>query len=110
VAPTPKPAERRAPDHGLRNMVDLTDIDLYVSVGFYFIHVGSYKSGPSAEGDARILNLMGFESRIVFVDLGDRGGWYRLYAGPIASKADADALLSTLESDLRFPSPRLIGL
>lgn len=72
--------------------------------GTYRVQLGSVKSEAEADKEWRRLKakfgetLSGAGVRYQHVDLGEKGVWYRIQAGPYASKADADAICARLKS------------
>lgn len=67
----------------------------------YSLHVGSYQSPESGGRVVRRLEEIGQTAFLAPVDLGERGRWYRVYAGAFADSASAGrALESILGRDL----------
>ncbi|MCC6130632.1 MAG: SPOR domain-containing protein [Acidobacteria bacterium] len=64
----------------------------------FIVHFSSFKDRPSAEGDsARIGKKLGMTTRVVEVDLGEKGTWYRVVAGEFATAQEALAYRQQLE-------------
>jgi hypothetical protein len=65
------------------------------------VWVASYKTQAQAGVEIRSLRKRGYDGHAVQTDLGDKGIWYRVYAGSYASAAEAavarDALLQLPE-------------
>ena len=73
--------------------------------GDYLIQIAALRSQEAAEGEwdrvsRRHSSILGsYRSLIVKADLGERGIFYRLRAGPLASRNDAEQLCSTLAAE-----------
>ncbi len=70
---------------------------------FFALQVGSYRSAERAfagwdELQRQSSELQGLAPRIEQVDLGDRGVFYRLKAGPLHSNSEVDAKCQALKS------------
>ena len=72
--------------------------------GGFVIHLASYRTPEAAEGGWRRLrkayaDLLGkLDHRIVAVELGAEGKFYRLQAGPLKNRDEAEALCSRLKT------------
>ena len=55
----------------------------------YFIHVASFRNENNAATDAQAYGMSGFQTKIVRVDLREKGIWYRVYLGPYSSHTEA---------------------
>jgi cell division protein FtsN len=57
------------------------------------VHVSSFRKRATAEADARRLGTqLSLPARVLEVDLGGKGVWYRVVVGEVASVAEASAL------------------
>jgi len=62
------------------------------------VHVGSYRKRTTAEGEAlRLGAQFGLPARVLQVDLGAKGVWYRVVVGEAGSAAEASALRERLK-------------
>lgn len=57
--------------------------------GNFTVQVGSYSDAAQAEGRAASLRSAGFESRIVKVEIPQRGTWYRVQSGRFGTREEA---------------------
>lgn len=57
--------------------------------GYYVIHISSFRDSGKARTEVAQLTARGFPVFIVFLNLGAKGSWYRVYAGPVVSREDA---------------------
>jgi hypothetical protein len=63
----------------------------------YAVQVGSFRERSGAEAQsAQIATELGSKGRVVTVDLGDRGRWYRVLIGEFSSEASALEFRGTL--------------
>ncbi|MFA7430462.1 MAG: SPOR domain-containing protein [Rhodospirillaceae bacterium] len=79
------------------------------SSGAVAVHLASFRSEERArigwtELQARHPSLKGMEMRVSQIDLPGQGTFYRLLAGPVADRAAADALCSTLKPQYCKPA------
>jgi cell division septation protein DedD len=84
------------------NRIDSSDIlvedDLEANwTGWYFIHISSFRSSDLARTEVATLESKGFRVFIVFLNLGQKGSWYRVYAGPEKTREDARNLKKLLD-------------
>ncbi|MCK4774823.1 MAG: SPOR domain-containing protein, partial [Candidatus Krumholzibacteria bacterium] len=92
VEPSVKPDER----------IDSSDIlvedDLETNwAGWHFIHISSFRESSLARKEVASLEDKGFRVFIVFLSLGPKGSWYRVYAGPEKTREDARNLKKLLD-------------
>jgi cell division septation protein DedD len=57
--------------------------------GQYLIHISSFRDSEKARTEVGHLTSRGFSVFIVYLNLGAKGSWYRVYAGPITTRVDA---------------------
>jgi cell division septation protein DedD len=57
--------------------------------GQYLIHVSSFRESDKAREEVTHLVEFGFQVFIVYIDLGVKGKWYRVYAGPFERRDEA---------------------
>jgi Mrp family chromosome partitioning ATPase len=62
----------------------------------YTVWVASYDKESQAQADLRSLRKRGYEGRAVPTDLGEKGIWFRVYAGSYATAAEAAAAREAL--------------
>jgi len=72
------------------------------SDGHFRIQLASFRMHADATTMHNRLATAGFPSQIQKVDLGERGEWFRIYAGPYASKSEAERARPQLESRLKL--------
>lgn len=95
VVPEPTPAEVVEPEQSLESMVAALS-------GDYLIQIAALRSEEAAEGEwtrisKRYPDLLGaYTSKIVRADLGDRGIFFRLRAGPLKDRPAAEKLCESL--------------
>ena len=68
----------------------------------YRIQLASFRTNSDAVAMQQTLNRAGFSSQVRKVDLGSKGLWFRLYAGPYASKPAADSARQQIETQLKL--------
>ena len=61
--------------------------------GWYMIHISSFQESVRARDEVAFLESREFPVFIVFLDLGAKGKWYRVYAGPFPTREEARASL-----------------
>ncbi len=57
--------------------------------GQYLIHISSFRDSGKARTEVGQLASRGFSVFIVYLNLGAKGSWYRVYAGPVETREDA---------------------
>jgi cell division septation protein DedD len=62
----------------------------------YAVHVSSYQTVNKANVEIANLRKLGYEARAVRENLGDKGWWYRVYAGSFATREEAAAAREVL--------------
>lgn len=65
--------------------------------GYYVVHISSFKTSASARKEVAYLKGKGFPVFIVYLDLGAKGNWYRVYAGPLKTRDDARSMKKNLD-------------
>ncbi len=92
VEPSVKPGER------IDSNNILVEDDLESNwAGWHFIHISSFRESSLARKEVANLENKGFRVFIVFLDLGPKGSWYRVYAGPERTRDDARNLKKLLD-------------
>ncbi len=66
------------------------------------MQVGAFATGTAADGLAEELKKLGHTAYVA--DEGGNGARYKVRVGPIASRADADALADKLKREQRLPT------
>lgn len=87
-APTPAPAPKPAPK---------PTAPTASSQGSFVVQVASFKSSADAGKLQGRLEKLGLETSQQRADLGDKGVWYRVVAGPYAERADAERVVVLLK-------------
>ena len=63
------------------------------------VHISSFRRRTTAEADARRLGAqLALPARVLEVDLGAKGVWYRVVVGELESAAEASALREELKT------------
>lgn len=76
-----------------------------VASGSYLVQVASVKQRQGADDLRNRMKKKGYAAFVEDVDLGAKGIWYRVYAGPFVSKADADGAVRSLKADRISSAP-----
>lgn len=76
--------------------------------GKYIIHLASFKTQKRAEELAASLEKMGYKVKVVRVDLGEKGVWYRMIMDGYTSKEEAQRTAEKLRQEKMGLSPRVI--
>ncbi len=76
-----------------------------VASGSYLVQVAAVKQRQGAEGLRDRMKKKGYAAFVESADLGAKGTWYRVYAGPFGSKTDADQAVRSLKADRISSSP-----
>lgn len=87
-APTPAPAPKPAPK---------PTAPTASSQGSFVVQVASFKSSADAGKLQGRLEKLGLDTSQQRADLGDKGVWYRVVAGPYAERADAERVVVLLK-------------
>jgi cell division septation protein DedD len=66
--------------------------------GWYMIHISSFQTSVRARDEVAFLESREFPVFIVFLDLGAKGKWYRVYAGPFQTRAEASEVKKNLDA------------
>ena len=104
AAPDTVPVERvrEVPARG-----ELAVEELSSYAGTYLVHVSSFRGTSRARDDGAYFQSHGFDVVIARVDLGEKGIWYRVYAGPFLSRQQAEASKIRLDENPRVRSTRI---
>jgi len=65
---------------------------------WYVIHISSFKESVKARTEVAYLESREFPVFIVFLDLGAKGKWYRVYSGPFRERAEALEVKKNLDA------------
>jgi cell division septation protein DedD len=85
-------------DGGIDSSDILVKDDLETNwAGWYFIHISSFRESSLARKEVANLESRGFRVFIVFLNLGQKGSWYRVYAGPEETREGARNLKKLLD-------------
>ncbi len=104
-APVPPPV--RPADTGGRTggtvLVDPADILVMEDLekrwkDWYAIHISSFQESIRAREEVSFLQSREFPVFIVFLDLGAKGKWYRVYAGPFETREEARDVKKNLDA------------
>jgi cell division septation protein DedD len=101
------PAPIRPADTGGRSggtvLVDPNDILIMDDLAarwndWYAIHISSFQESIRAREEVSFLQSREFPVFIVFLDLGAKGKWYRVYAGPFETREEARDVKKNLDA------------
>jgi len=73
-------------------------VDTPVEDAGFRIQIASFRSMEDAAALQKKLSQAGFKVYVQTVDLADKGQWFRAYAGPYASKTEAEQQLPAIEA------------
>jgi cell division septation protein DedD len=65
---------------------------------WYMIHISSFQTSSRAREEVAFLESKEFPVFIVFLDLGPKGKWYRVYAGPFQTREEALEVKKNLDA------------
>jgi cell division septation protein DedD len=65
---------------------------------WYIIHISSFQESIRAREEVAFLQSREFPVFIVFLDLGAKGKWYRVYAGPFRAREEAREVKKNLDA------------
>lgn len=88
---------------GGRVLVDPSDILVMDDLanrwnGWFAIHISSFQESIRAREEVSFLQSREFPVFIVFLDLGAKGKWYRVYAGPFETREEAREVKKNLDA------------
>jgi len=66
--------------------------------GWYMVHVSSFQESVRAREEVKFLESREFPVFIVFLDLGAKGKWYRVYCGPFRTRDEAREVKKNLDA------------
>jgi DedD protein len=72
------------------------------STGRYVVQLASFKDSAAAAKLKQQLGVKGYSLFVEPADLGSKGVWHRVYAGPYADKSTADRVASQLKQREKF--------
>lgn len=76
--------------------------------GGFAVHIASFRDREKAENDAAFFRARGVPAYQEAVDLGEKGTWYRVYAGCSDSREDIKARMSEIEKIRPAGSLRIV--
>jgi cell division protein FtsN len=87
-----------APVSATRPATPVTPTGARAPAKAFGVHVSSFRRRTTAEADARRLgSRLSLPARVVEVDLGAKGVWYRVIVGEAGTAAEASALRERLK-------------
>ncbi|MCH7548642.1 MAG: SPOR domain-containing protein [Candidatus Krumholzibacteriota bacterium] len=75
--------------------------------GWYVIHISSFRVSIKAREEAAFLETHEFPVFIIFLDLGAKGKWYRIYSGPFRTREEAREVKKNLDDITRVRFTRI---
>lgn len=93
-APPPDAPPETVPKH-----LELTS---EFKAGSYRVQLGSFRDSHDAQRVQQQLIHAGFPALIQLVDLGEKGSWYRVYAGPYDNRDGADNAVRDIDNKLKL--------
>jgi len=66
--------------------------------GWYMVHISSFQTSVRARDEIAFLESREFPAFIVFLDLGPKGKWYRVYVGPFETRDEATVVKKNLDA------------
>jgi cell division septation protein DedD len=92
-----------SPNSGGTMLVNSGDIQVMDDLnrrfrGWYMIHISSFQTSVRARDEVAFLESHEFPVFIVFLDLGPKGKWYRVYAGPFETRDEAVEVKKNLDA------------
>ena len=104
--PATEPAEEPAAGTGGTGgtqLINAEDIQVMEDLnrkyrGWFMIHISSFQTSARAREEAAFLQSREFPVFIVFLDLGPKGKWYRVYAGPFETRDEARDVKKNLDA------------
>lgn len=103
LVPPPVRSSDTAGGTGGRVLVDPSDILIMEDLanrwnGWFAIHISSFQESVRAREEVSFLQSREFPVFIVFLDLGAKGKWYRVYAGPFETREEAREVKKNLDA------------
>jgi cell division septation protein DedD len=97
-----KPATSAGPTGGTM-LVNSADIQVMEDLnrkyrGWYMIHISSFQTSKRARDEVAFLESHEFPVFIVFLDLAEKGKWYRVYCGPFQTREEAADVKKNLDA------------
>lgn len=77
--------------------------------GNFRVQVGSYQKRSDADELAARFRQAGIPSRVEETQVPELGAWYRVYLGPYASRAEADAVIKSVQQRMHITGLLLRG-
>lgn len=90
-----------AGDDLLRNIIQ-REMSGGQSSAAYVVQVGSFRSDAETQPLVRRLSGLGLHASVRPVDLKEKGRWYRVYAGPYASRDEAEKVQQQIRTGLKI--------
>jgi DedD protein len=79
-----------------------TTVPTVSAEGSFVVQIASFRTGEDAKGLASRLKLYKLSTFIETADLGDKGVWYRVLAGPYSNREGADTVAALLKEKERL--------
>ncbi len=115
--PTPPPTPRTDPANtggrtGGTVLINSSDIIVMDDLardwtGWFVVHISSFRESIKAREEVAYLETNEFPVFIVFLDLGAKGTWYRVYAGPLRTREAARDVKKNLDDLQRVRFTRI---
>jgi len=102
VKPVAKPAITQVIEKVLRPVSTAPVIKKVLDDSDYRIQLASFRSFSDAMPLQKKMSKSGFSTFIHQVDLGAKGQWFRVYAGPFVSKSEAEDSRQRIEQQMKL--------
>jgi len=66
--------------------------------GWFIIHISSFQTSARARQEVAFIESHEFPAFTVFLDLGPKGKWYRVYSGPFPTREEANQVKKNLDA------------
>lgn len=101
--PTPDTSQNPTGATGGGELVSSEDVQLMEDLvrrfnGWFIIHISSFQTSARAREEVAFIEGREFPAFIVFLDLGAKGKWYRVYSGPFATREEATEVKKNLDA------------
>jgi DedD protein len=103
--PKPEPAREEAAQPAAAAAKPAVQKPAATAIGDYLVQVASVKDRQGAMTLRNRMVAKGYAAFVEQVDLGAKGIWHRVYAGPFSTRQDADRAVASLKADRIASAP-----